>query len=82
MSQSAKLTTGPTPKASSFYAGPVALSRPLARLASEYLYKRKLRKILGKVALTFTSNFILFLLIVAPYGKICKAVSMFSYELR
>ena len=35
--QSAKLTTGPMPQASRFDAGPVALSCPLARLASYYL---------------------------------------------
>ena len=35
--QSAKLTTGPMPEASRFYAGPVALFCPLARVASENL---------------------------------------------
>ena len=37
--QSAKLTTSPRPEASTLNAGPVVLSRPLARLASENLTK-------------------------------------------
>ena len=67
------------PEASRFDAGPVELSYPLARLASENLRTENYEKIeihFSLPILTVSGNFLLF----KPCDKIYKSIFIFSYK--